>query len=360
MTPTLRARLLVSHLAVSLVGIAALVGVGFVVGGSLLNRQGRMNGGQGMRSDDARDVVGSLLPTVLIAGGVAALVAAGVAALLVTRSIMGPLAAIRLASRRIARGEYDHKVPAPRDAELAEVARDIDALAARLAETEARRSHLIDEVAHEMRTPVTTIAGTMEALLDQVIDPGPEVYALVASEASRLGRLAEDLSTLSRAEEHTLVLARERIDLAALARGVAARLGTQFEHVSIDVTPINQEVAVVADADRVAQVLVNLIGNALRHSDEGAIVQVDVDRDEYVASVRVTDHGVGLDADDLDRVFERFYRVPATGGTSGTARGGRGIGLTIARSLARAHGGDVEARSEGLGKGSTFTLTLPV
>ncbi|NTV40137.1 MAG: HAMP domain-containing protein, partial [Demequinaceae bacterium] len=152
-----------SHLAVALVGIAALVGVGSIAGGAVLNGQRHMNGGRGMRSDDAGDVVAALLPSVLIVGGAAALLAAGVAAVLVTRSIMGPLAAIQEASRRIADGDYAQRVPTPRDAELAAVAHDIDALASRLSETEARRSRLIDEVAHEMRTPLTTIKGSMEA-----------------------------------------------------------------------------------------------------------------------------------------------------------------------------------------------------
>ena len=354
MRSTLRRRLLVSHLAVALVGIAALIGIGSIVGGSVLNGQRHMNGGMGMRADDAQDVIASVLPSVLIVGGIAALIAAGVAALLVTRSIMGPLAAIQSASRRIARGDYDHKVPAPHDAELAEVARDIDALAARLAETEARRAHLIDEVAHEMRTPVTTISGTMEALLDQVTEPGPEVYARVASEAARLGRLADDLSTLSRAEEHTLSLSRKSVDLAELARGVAERLTTQFEDIGIDVGGASAPVPVQADPDRITQILVNLVGNAMRHSGAESTVEVVAGQDASSAWVRVTDHGVGLAADDVDRVFERFYRVPSAGGASG-----RGIGLTIARSLARAHGGDVRAASKGLGSGSTFTLTLP-
>ncbi len=353
---TLRARLLLSHLAVALVGVAALLAVGLVVGGALLDRQqgrmgpGMMNGGP----DDAREAVRSLLPGALVAGGIAALMAAAVVAWLVTRSILGPLQGLREAAHRIAAGDYAHRMPAPRDAELAEVTRDIDALAERLGETEARRTRLIDEVAHEMRTPVTTISGTMEGLLDEVITPSPEVWAKLAAEASRLGRLADDLSTLSRAEENSLTLHLAPIDLADVARAVAARLESQFEDADVRLAVSTQPAQVSGDADRLTQVLTNLVGNALRHSPAGTTVELGVDAGGGTARATVVDHGRGIAAEDIGRVFERFYRVP-----DAHSAGGRGIGLTIARSLARAHGGDVTAASAGLGAGSTFRLTLP-
>jgi len=356
MTSTLRRRLLTSHLAVALVGVAVLVGIGLVVGDALLNRQRRMNmnNGMGMRTDNTGDAVASILPSVLIVGGLAAVIAAGVAAVLVTRSIMGPLSSIQEASRRIADGDYAQRVPTPKDAELAAVAHDIDALAHRLAETEARRSHLIDEVAHEMRTPITTIKGTMEALLDEVVEPGPEVYARVADEASRLQRLAEDLSTLSRAEEHTLSLHASSIDVAHVAADVAERLRTQFEHAGVDLAVEGGPCPTMGDPQRLAQVLVNLVGNALGHTGRGGIVTVTSGGDATTSWVSVADSGRGIAPEELGRIFERFYRVP-----DASTPGGRGIGLTIARSLVRAHGGTLTAASAGLGKGATFTMTLP-
>ncbi len=353
MTSTLRRRLLVSHLAVALVGVAVLVGIGLVVGGALLNRQGRMNG-MGMRADDASDVVASVLPSVLVAGGLAAIVAAGVSALLVTRSIMGPLSSIQQASRRIAGGDYAQRVPTPKDAELAAVAHDIDALARRMAETEARRSRLIDEVAHEMRTPITTIKGSMEALLDEVVEPGPEVYARVADEASRLQRLAEDLSTLSRAEEHTLSLHASPLDIAHVAADVVERMRSQFEHAGVDLAVGGDPAPTVGDPQRLAQVLVNLVGNALGHTNQAGAVTVTSGSDTTTSWVSVADTGRGIAPEELDRIFERFYRVP-----DASTPGGRGIGLTIARSLVQAHGGTLTAASAGLGKGATFTVTLP-
>jgi len=352
---TLRRRLLASHFAVALVGVAALIGAGFVVGGTLLNRQGGMMRGTGMRADDARDVVGDLLPGVLIVGGAAALVAAAVAAVLVTRTIMGPLGSIQAASRRVANGDYTQSVPTPRDEELAAVAHDINALSQRLAETEARRTRLIDEVAHEMRTPLTTIKGSMEALLDEVVEPGPEVYARVADEASRLQRLAEDLSTLSRAEEHTLSMELSPIDAADVASEVCERMRPQFEHDGVALLVEGSSAPVEGDAHRLAQVVINLVGNALGHTHAGDTVTVTSGSDAATSWVSVTDTGQGIAPDELGRIFERFYRVP-----DASAPGGRGIGLTIARSLAEAHGGALTVESEGLGRGATFTMSLPV
>ncbi len=354
MRSTLKRRLLLSHLAVALVGVVALLGTGSMVGGVLLRRRPTMMRGSGMRAEDPRDVVASLLPGVLLIGGAAALVAAALAAVLVTRTIMEPLRAIQQASRRVANGDYHQAVPTPRDEELAAVAHDINALSAALAKTEERRTRLIDEVAHEMRTPITTIKGSMEALLDEVVEPGPEVYARVADEASRLQRLAEDLSTLSRAEEHTLRVELRQMDAAQVAVEVCERMRPQFEHACVELQVSTTSASVIGDAHRLAQVVVNLVGNALGHTDAGGTVTVTAGQDDAATWIRVADSGRGIAAEELDRIFERFYRVPGA-----SAPGGRGIGLTIARSLVEAHGGTLTATSEGIGKGATFLVTLP-
>lgn len=354
MRSTLKRRLLLSHFAVALVGVLALLGTGSVVGGTLLDRRVAMMHGRGMRVEDPREVVANLLPGVLIIGGGAALVAAALAAVFVTRTIMEPLAAIQQASRRVANGDYHQAVPTPRDEELAAVVHDINALSATLATTEERRTRLIDEVAHEMRTPITTIKGSMEALLDEIVEPGPEVYARVADEASRLQRLAEDLSTLSRAEEHTLRMDLGPVDAAQVAVDVCERMRPQFEHAGVELHVDATSAHVTGDAHRLAQVVVNLLGNALGHTDAGGTVTVTSGHDDAVTWVRVADTGRGIASEELDRIFERFYRVPGA-----TAPGGRGIGLTIARSLVEAHGGTLTAASDGLGAGATFLVRLP-
>jgi signal transduction histidine kinase len=195
----------------------------------------------------------------------------------------------------------------------------------------------------------------MEALLDEVVDPGPEVYARVADEASRLQRLAEDLSTLSRAEEHTLRMELSPIDAADVASEVCERMRPQFEHGGVTLIVNGASAPVEGDAHRLAQVVVNLLGNALGHTDEGGTVTVTSGSDASASWVAVADTGHGIDPAELDRIFERFYRVP-----DASTPGGRGIGLTIARSLVQAHGGTLTVASQGLGRGATFTMRLPV
>ncbi|SEJ66316.1 sensor histidine kinase [Demequina mangrovi] len=353
---TLRARLLASHLAVAAVGVIALIAVGATVGGVAVQRRMGADHESMMRGVRVQEAVADVLPLALGWGAVAGIVAAALAALWISRRVAGPLAEVQEATRAIAAGDYSRRVPRPPEAELAGVADDVNALAARLSDAEERRARLIDEVAHEMRTPLTVIGGTAEGLIDGVVEPGPESYERIAAEASRLRRLAEDLSTLSRAEESALSLSLGPADLGDLVRAAADRLRTQFDHRGVGITvEAPAPVPVTADADRVIQVLVNLLGNALAHSAEGSTVTMRASTRGDEAVVEVVDTGSGIAPEELARVFDRFYR-----GSGAEGRTGRGIGLTIARSLARAHGGDVTAASDGPGTGATFTLALPV
>jgi histidine kinase len=300
------------------------------------------------------------LTTGLLLGTLASVVLALIAAGLVTRRLERPLTAVREATRSIAAGNYQASVPVPRDPELAGIASDVNTLAARLADTEARRSRLLGEVAHEMRTPLTALEGYVEGLIDGVFAPEPEVLGAAGEELRRLRRLADDLSALSRAEEQRLDLKPVPADLAVLAAQAARRLAPQFSDAGVTLTiEASPPVMVRADPDRVTQVLTNVIGNALTATPAGGSVTVgtraSTGTGQAQAAVQVTDTGVGLSAADTERVFERFYRVP------GQPRGasGSGIGLTIARNIARAHGGDLTITSPGPGRGAAVTLTLP-
>jgi signal transduction histidine kinase len=363
-TTTLRSRLLASHLVVAAVGAGALAIVAAIVTNvafkvRLRDRAGMMGGPQGggnaNNTNELQAALSESLGWALIVGVLAAVVTAGIAAAIVARRISTPVEQIREATHRMARGEFRSEIPLPSDTELAELARDVNALGARLAESELHRTRLIGEVAHELRTPLTTIRASMEGLIDGVVAPEPEVFARVADEASRLHRLADDLTLLSQAEESAIPLRVADIDLGIVARAAAERLSEQFEDKGValvlsEIPPL----PVRADSDRVTQVLTNLLGNALTHTPEGGSVAVTGGLGAGVASVEVTDTGSGIPADQIERIFERFYRVPDASHTAG-----RGIGLTIARGMARAHGGDVIATSSGPGTGATFRLTLP-
>jgi signal transduction histidine kinase len=295
---------------------------------------------------------GTLPLALIVSGGTAAL-----AAVLVARRILRPISEVRRTTRRLATGHYDERVSPPSELELAALAADVNLLAAALETTEHRRAQLISEVAHEMRTPLTTIRGYVEGVLDGVFAPDEELLTSVVEETSRLERLASDLATLSRAEENALPLDLSREDLGELATFAATRLRPQFDDkgvtLAIDVAP---RLPVDVDRDRMLQVITNLLGNALVYTPAAGRVVVSPEVRESRAVVVVTDTGVGIAPEDLALIFERFYRV------RGLTRpgGGSGIGLTIARSIARAHGGDVEAASKGVGEGATLTLELPL
>jgi len=362
----LSVRLFLSYLAVIATGAATLAIVLSILAPSAFdhrmmrgsgtpgNGMGGMGGfGAGKTYHQAFvDALRTSLPiAILISVAVAAVVAGFVA-----RRIVRPINNVRRAAARMIDGHYDERIPEPRELELAALARDINGLASSLETTERRRSELIGEVAHEMRTPLTVIDGYVEGILDGVFPPDEEVLTAIGAETARLGRLARDLSALSRADEGALALTMSSFDLAVLAVQVTERLRPQFEAkgVALHVQSAGHA-PVVADEQRITQVLTNLIGNALTYTGPGGKVSITMTRGNASAGVVVTDTGVGLDTADLNRVFDRFYRVP------GIARpnGGSGIGLTIARSIARAHGGDVHARSLGPGHGASFELILP-
>lgn len=206
-----------------------------------------------------------------------------------------------------------------------------------------------------MRTPVATLKGYMEGLLDGVFDPDPETQASSLGEINRLKRLAGDLSTLSRAEEGRVDLHLESIGLAALVTEVADRLRPQFDdkEVKLKVQP-GPVLPVMADRDRTTQILTNLIGNALAYTPSGGRVWTRCKLRGKSAQIEIADTARGLTAEQAALVFERFYRADRSSGT------GTGIGLTIARTLARAQGGDISVSSPGLEQGSTFVLEFPV
>lgn len=302
-----------------------------------------------------RSAAGRALLTIVISGVAAAGLAASVMARWAARRITEPIQAVGDATRRMASGNYAVRVPPGDSLELAALADDVNALAAELEETEARRLQLIGEVAHELRTPLQTIEGSMEALMDGVIEPTDEACAAIAEEASRLKRLASDLSTLSKTQEGSYRLDLRPVDLGAVLRDVVDLLRQQVDAAGVQLQMDTvSPVTVHADADRLAQILINVIGNSLAYTTTGGSVTVSLSSEGVNAVVRVTDTGLGLSAADLARVFERFYRV------DDQASPGTGVGLTIARSLARAHGGDIAASSPGLGKGATFEVTLPL
>jgi signal transduction histidine kinase len=360
-TGSLRFRLVLSHLFVVVVAVVATALLSRSLAGSFFERHladmGRdpaFGGMSEVMADQLRtgftDSFGRALTIAGLVSAAAAALASGYAAIRVLR----PLEGVRRAARRLASGFYAERVPIPAESELAALANDVNALGEALEKVEERRVRLISEVAHELRTPLTTIQGYMEGLLDGVFEPDEEIFAATAREATRLKRLAADLSTLSRAEEGTMELVTGPLDLGAVAAEAAERLRPQFEGSDVALVVRRAgDLLVDGDSDRLAQVFTNIVGNALSHTPAGGSVEVAATRHGEVAVVTVADTGTGIGPEHLEVIFERFFRVDRD------APGGTGIGLTIARRIARLHGGDVTAASPGTGRGATFTVEIP-
>jgi len=295
----------------------------------------------------------------LLLAGAAALATAVSAGLLVSRRIVSPIRELARASHRIADGQYAERVTAIVQDELGELGASFNAMAAALEATEQRRTELIGDVAHELRTPLATLRGYLEGLMDGVVEPSDQTWARLHDETGRLQRLVDDLQELSRAEARQLPLHPSTLRTTELVRGALERLGSAYADKGVTLeTEVQPGLPdVMADSDRAIQVLTNLLGNALRYTPAAGRVRVHVgpaSRDEVAVSV--SDTGVGIPPEHLPRVFERFYRVDKS---RSRALGGSGIGLTIARALVEAMGGRIWAESAGTGHGARFTFTLP-
>lgn len=309
----------------------------------------------------AVDLFGSFvraMNTALAVAAAAAFVTAVAVSLFVTRRIVAPIQSMTQATARIADGRYGERVPVTSDDELGQLATQFNRMAAALERVEQMRRDLIADVAHELRTPLAGIAGYMEGLLDGVIPPEPETFHRLHREAARLQRLVDDLQELSRAEAGQISLRPRRITVAELVEVAAGRLRSQFDDkgiaLKVEIPP--ELPPVLADPDRIAQVLTNLLGNALQYTPTGGRVEVRARPDDGAVAVAVTDTGIGIAAEHLPHVFDRFFRVDRS---RARASGGTGIGLTVARHLVEAHRGSIKAESAGVGRGSTFTVTLP-
>ncbi|WP_051208374.1 sensor histidine kinase [Propionicicella superfundia] len=275
-----------------------------------------------------------------------------------TRRIRGPLDTLTAAARRISTGDYTAQVPVT-DAgpELSALGDTFNEMARRLGSVEDTRRRLLSDLAHELRTPIATLDAHLEGLADGVIPWDDSTRRVLERQAERLTRLARDLDDVSRAEEGRIALDPSAQSLAGLVSEALDQVRTGYAAASVGLAQDVPDVDVWADPQRIAQVLGNLLANALRHTPAGGRVTVTGHRGPgRVATVAVADSGEGMAAEQVPHVFERFYRGDTA--RAGDAAGS-GIGLTIARAIAEAHGGDLTAASPGPGRGSTFTLTLP-
>lgn len=306
----------------------------------------------------ADDFVTSINHSTWLAGGIAALVALLLGSVLFFQ-IVSPVQRLTSAAQKIAAGDLSQRIPTQSQDEIGTLAESFNQMADSLAKHEELRRNLIADVAHELRTPLTVIQGNLEAMLDGILPINPQEIATLRDETALLARLVSDLRLLSLAEAGQLKLERVSTDPAELvARAVEPfRVQAQSSRVELTVETAPNLPSINVDADRIAQVIRNLLSNALRHTPPGGQVTVTCGKDKsHNLLVTVADTGEGIPLDDLPFVFDRFYRADKS---RSRTSGGSGIGLAIVKQLVQAHGGKVWVESQP-GRGATIGLLLPL
>lgn len=360
-------KLFVSYIVVVMIGLMVLsIATAFVApvnfSQQMIHMRGRMFGiGQHINELDAaieasfRDAINNAL----VISGVAASLAAVGASWFVSQRIIHPIRSLVTLSHRIADGHYEQRLRLDSHDEFAELIDSFNRMATSLANTESMRIRLLGDVSHELKTPLAGIKGYMEGLQDGVLPAIPETFQLIHREADRLERLVQDLQELSRVEAGQAHLEFTKCRPHEIIAPVVDRMHPQFNEKGIElISDVPDDLpSVRADADRTAQVLTNLLGNALQYTPSGGEVRVKLYQEHHHLRCSVTDTGIGLAPQDIEHIFERFYRVDKSRSRSS---GGSGIGLTVARHLVEAQGGSIHTTSEGIGKGSAFSFTLPL
>lgn len=372
-------KLFLSYLIVILIGVFSLAVTAewqapAALSRHMANMQIMMDGNlsDNMATDLLENFRTAVNEILLVSAGLAMMTAV-IISTFVTRRIIQPIQAMTAASQRIADGRYGERVQVSGEDELAGLGISFNRMAHQLEQIETRRRQLIGDVAHELRTPLSSIKSVMEGLQDGVLPAEPETFASVEREVSRLQRIVRDLEELSRAEVGKLSMEMAPTNPADFVLTAVERLRLQFADKNVrlneDIPPDLPQVE--ADTARMTQVMLNLLGNALQYTPPGGEVSVQclASDNQVTASgepppiierrllITVKDNGIGLTAEQQGRIFERFYRVDESRARTG---GGSGIGLTISKHIVAAHHGYLTVASAGPGKGSTFTVWLPV
>lgn len=356
----LASRLFLSHLLVMVVGLTSFIIISKASSHHLFSQHLDRLEGSGFAIRSARTALldgfayawngstaWSLLTGAIIAAGLSYQVA---------QRITQPLARMERVTQLYAAGHLHERVPVSDIPELAQLSSSFNRMAISLQDVEKRRRELIGDLTHELRTPLTIVRGYLEEIADQRLEPTHETCQLMIRETRRLERLVNDLQELSQAETGHLPLHFQSIALRPLFERLVQRFSSQL----LDDGPVLQIDCpvplpnVLADLDRTEQILVNLLGNAIRHTQQGTITIRAWSQSNQVW-IAVSDTGTGIALEELPHVFERFWRSPQ----SSRKHKGTGIGLAITKRLVELQGGEIEVESQ-LGRGTTFRLSLPI
>jgi two-component system sensor histidine kinase BaeS len=348
----LTGRIALAAIASAAVGLVILV-VGVAVVGAQVFTDLMMEAGDS--AEHAQEMYADSVTTVVITASIVAVIASIGLAVVLARMLARPLDEIGAAARRIADGDYAARVPREGPEELTSLADSFNQMAASLEQQEEMRRDFIANAAHELRTPLTNLQGYLEALRDGVITADRSTYESLHEEADRLVRLSRSLDALAEGDAGTTSPVAVDLDLATAVTAALELAGPLIERAGLRLqTDMPATLPARADPDRLAQVLANLLSNAVRYTPRGGTVTVRAERRPGDVLVSIANTGEGIPPDDLERVFERFYRVEKS---RDRARGGAGIGLAIVKQLVEQAGGRVGAESS---DGATrFWFSLP-
>lgn len=309
----------------------------------------------------ASDAFRRALATTLIVAGAIAFVVTMLIALAMGLRLTRPLGAMAAAATRLGRGDLTARVPVPGDREGRELANAFNSMATELERSEMLRRQAASDLAHEIATPVTVLSAQLDALADGVVPASPEALGAVRDTATEVSRLVGDLYDLASAEGAALHRSPELVDVAALVEQAAATSAALFEQRGITLDAAGGPAGVcrvVADPRQLGRILGNLLTNAAAYTPQGGATRVWVAPEAGWVRVRVADTGPGIPPEHQAHIFERFYRADPARARRPGVPGGTGIGLTVARELARANGGELRLETTSPA-GTTFVLDLP-
>ncbi len=293
----------------------------------------------------------------LFFGATGALIFSLLLGIVLSRALTRPIRELTTATQAVADGDLGRTVPVRSKDELGQLATAFNRMSGELARAQDLRRQMTADIAHELRTPLSVILGHVDALAEGVLPANAETFDVIRDETTQLGRLVEDLRTLSRADAGELTLNLQPVQpQTLLERASAAQRPFAVEkQIEITLEPQPNTPQITIDAERMAQVLGNLLGNALRYTPKGGTITISTAAAGDGVEIRVTDSGPGIEAEELPHVFNRFYR-----GDKSRQRetGGSGLGLAIAKSIVELHDGRIWVESEP-GQGATFVIWLP-
>jgi signal transduction histidine kinase len=294
----------------------------------------------------------------LFLGALLAVAAATVVTIILSRRISKPVHELTTAARQLGEGDFSYRVHYTDKGEIGELASTFNSMAVSLERAEQLRKNMVTDVAHELRTPLSNIRGQLEAIGDGLVKPDETTLSSIHEEAMILSRLVDDLQELTLAEAGKLRLTLHSEDIKSLVEKTAASAYTAAtaQEITLNVDLPEHLPPCRIDAQRISQVLHNLIDNAIAYTPKGGTVTIAARHIDRQVEIRVSDTGKGIPEKDLPNIFERFYRVDRS---RTRTTGGSGLGLTISKGLVEAHGGKIEVEST-QGKGSSFRFTIPL